>query len=62
MSDQPRPLADIAREAVQRTFLDLTGQPLEPDHAAALVEAAFDAIGDATVRHLAVFEDVEAVA
>ena len=62
MSDRPRPLADIASEAVQRVFLDLTGQPLATEHAAALVEAAFDAIGDATVRHLAVYDDVEASA
>ena len=60
MGDQPRPLADIAREAVQRTFLDHTGMPLAAAIAEALVEAAFDAISDAALCHLAVYEDVEA--
>lgn len=52
MTDQPPTLAAIAREAVERTFLELTGQPLAPGHAEALVEAAFDAISDASALHL----------
>lgn len=52
MTDQPPTLAEIAREAMERTFLELTGQPLAPGHAEALVEAAFDAIGDASIVHL----------
>jgi len=56
MTDQPRPLADIAREAVQRAYLDHTGMPLAAATAEALIEAAFDAIGDAAVRHLSVVD------
>ncbi|GJE77240.1 hypothetical protein [Methylorubrum suomiense] len=60
MTDQPRPLAEIAREAMQRTFFDLLAVELPPHIAEALVESAFDAIGDAAIRHLSVIEVTEA--
>ena len=60
MTEQPKPIADIAREAMQRTFLDLTGQSLAAAHAEALVESAFEAIRDAAARHLSCHDSAEA--